>query len=91
MKSKVIKMGGLVLLIFSLQFSGNVLQNQEEDFSLAFNSVYAQSLGGADLGLGGEKTEWFYFDCEYVQGKYCSAVKSDSSCGKSKKKPMGAC
>ncbi|MDN3205973.1 hypothetical protein [Algoriphagus sediminis] len=91
MKSKVLKIGGLVLLIFSLHFSSNLFQDKGQDFSQPFNSVLAQSLGGDDLGLGGEKTEWFYFDCEYVQGKYCSAVKSDSSCGKSKTKPIGAC
>ncbi|MHA7129653.1 hypothetical protein [Algoriphagus namhaensis] len=91
MKSKVVKIGSVALLIFGLQFSSYLLQNHGEDYPQTLNSAVAQSLGGDDLGLGGEKTEWFYFDCEYVQGKYCSSVKSDSSCGKSKKKPIGAC
>lgn len=41
--------------------------------------------------IGGEKTKWYYFDCPYNQGKYCDSVESSLSCGKSKKKPIGAC
>ncbi|MFT7421711.1 MAG: hypothetical protein ACI9QN_002642 [Arcticibacterium sp.] len=93
MKLKLLATGSLVLLLFALEFSNNLLSNQGTDVSPFFTSTLAQSLegGGSSLEGGGERTEWFYFDCEYVQGKYCSSVRSDSSCGKSKEKPISAC
>lgn len=89
MKSKLIAVGGLLLILFALEFSINLVSKKGAELTTIFNITHAQSL--ADEGGGGEKTEWFYFDCEYVQGKYCSSVSSDSSCGNSKTKPLGAC
>jgi len=86
MKSKLFAIGSLALLLFALEFSNNLLSNQGTDISPFFNTTSAQSLED-----GGDKTEWFYFDYEYVQGKYCSSVTSDSSCGKAKEKPRGNC
>lgn len=89
MKSKLVAVGGLLLILFALEFSINLVSDRGAELSTIFSVTHAQIL--ADEGGGGEKTEWFYFDCEYVQGKYCSSVSSDSSCGKSKTKPLGAC
>lgn len=89
MKSKLVALGGLLLILFALEFSINLISNRGAELSTIFNTTHAQSL--ADEGGGGGKTEWFYFDCEYFQGKYCSSVSSSSSCGKSKTKPLGAC
>jgi hypothetical protein len=90
MKSKLIAVGGFALLLFARDFSVNLVSNEGTELSSIFSTTHAQSLAGEE-GSGGPKTEWFYFDCEYVQGKYCSSVSSDSSCGKSKTKPLGAC
>ncbi|SNS03252.1 hypothetical protein SAMN06295967_102147 [Belliella buryatensis] len=42
------------------------------------------------LDGGGEKVNWYYFDCPYNSGKECKTNSSSQFCAKSKTKPIGA-
>ena len=43
------------------------------------------------LDGGGDKVNWYYFECPYNHGKYCKTISSSEFCAKAKEKPMGAC
>jgi len=90
-----------VLIVFSvfviaivLSFSNTIFSDKGEGISSVVSTTMAQEDNQDEAwesDESGGKKSWYYFDCPYTRGKYCSTTSSSSSCGRSKEKPFGAC
>lgn len=89
MKKKTLYLASFCIISFAFSFILNLISEKGSNLNSLFCQVYDQDEELEESGSG--KTDWYYFDCPYNTGKYCSSVQSSESCGKSKKKPIGNC
>ncbi|GMQ35662.1 hypothetical protein [Algoriphagus taiwanensis] len=89
MKKKTLYFASFCIMSFGFSLLLNLVSEKGSNFNSFFTPVYAQDEELEESGSG--KTDWYYFDCPYDTGKYCSSVQSSEFCARSKKKPIGNC
>ncbi|MFL0684318.1 MAG: hypothetical protein ACJLTB_14010 [Algoriphagus aquaeductus] len=89
MEKKIIILVSFCFTAFVCSLFFDILSKNGSILISSISQVYAQDEEFEESGPG--KTEWYYYDCPYNTGKYCSSVQSTESCGKSRQKPIGAC